>query len=59
MGSHMYYGWHIEVYDNGGFLLGGNINTNILTGYNREFYLCFYIGRWTISVGRFFKRRNK
>lgn len=45
--------WNIDFYGNSAFLLGANLNSNDSYG-EREFYLSLYIGKWTLSVGKFF-----
>jgi hypothetical protein len=46
--------WKYSVYKyrRGTFLLGMNFNTNTDYG-EREAYLIFYVGKWSITVGRF------
>lgn len=46
--------WNCSIYKyrQGTFLLGMNFNTNTDYG-EREVYLIFYVGIWSITVGRF------
>jgi hypothetical protein len=54
MGERDYHGWNIDIYDNHAFLIGANFNTNTHTD-KRETYVCFYFGKWTVTIGKFYK----
>jgi hypothetical protein len=51
------YGWHIEKskYRKGTFLIGINFNTNDDYGDERESYLCVYLGKYSLTIGKFHK----
>lgn len=52
-----YHGCNIEVYDNQTFVLGANFNTNNHMG-KRNIYVCLYFGKWTVTIGKFYKFPN-
>ena len=53
------FGWRSEwhCYDKGTFLIGMNFNTNDEWGENeRESYICFYLGKYSLTIGKFHYR---